>query len=196
MSSERGPASTGKRLRNASITPLVSSTERVVWVRYATFPGSATSTVPASCSSPTRWIARGASPIVPMTSSWPSWPMSTMSYPLPANLRASWWTLVTSGRVAASSTCRGAGKSGIGRLDMGPILEPRPQRARNRRQEAGRARSTGRSRLAGVGALALELRVVQLRVQPARGEQLVVATPLDDAPLVDDEDAVGLADGG
>ena len=43
----------------------------------------------------------GASPVVPSTSSWPWWPMRTIVYPCSANLRASTWTLVTSGQVAS-----------------------------------------------------------------------------------------------
>ena len=39
----------------------------------------------------------------------------------------------------------------------------------------------------------LELGAVELGVEPAGGEQLVVAAPLDDAAVVDDEDLVGLA---
>ncbi|SHU68616.1 Uncharacterised protein [Mycobacteroides abscessus subsp. abscessus] len=43
----------------------------------------------------------GASPAVPMTSSWPSWPMSRMSKSSRAKRLASWCTLVTSGQVAS-----------------------------------------------------------------------------------------------
>ena len=50
-------------------------------------------------------MCSGASPIVPSTSSWPAWPMSTIVYPSAANFRASRWTLVTSGQVA-SMVCR------------------------------------------------------------------------------------------
>ena len=43
----------------------------------------------------------GASPAVPTTSSWPSWPISRMSKSSAANRTASWCTLVTSGQVAS-----------------------------------------------------------------------------------------------
>jgi PAS domain S-box-containing protein len=49
----------------------------------------------------TSTIDSGASPVVPSTSSWPSWPTSTIVKPSSANLRASTWTLVTSGQVAS-----------------------------------------------------------------------------------------------
>ena len=44
--------------------------------------------------------------------------------------------------------------------------------------------------------LAGELGAVQLGVQAAGGQQLVVRAALDDPAVVDDQDLVGLADGG
>ncbi len=55
--------------------PAVSSTESVVWVMKATLSGSGTSTEATSSAVSTRMIESGASPVVPSTSSWPSWPM-------------------------------------------------------------------------------------------------------------------------
>ena len=55
-------------------------------------------------------VRSGASPTVPSTSSWPSWPTSTMSKPPAANRRASAWTLATSGQVASITfSCRALG---------------------------------------------------------------------------------------
>ena len=54
---------------------VVSSTESVVWVMKATFSGSSTSSESTSASVCTRTMLSGASPVVPSTSSWPSWPM-------------------------------------------------------------------------------------------------------------------------
>ena len=56
----------------------VSSTESVVCVMYATLPGSGMSRPSISSTEPINRIASGASPIVPTTSSWPSWPISTI----------------------------------------------------------------------------------------------------------------------
>src|SRR5450755_4213598 len=44
--------------------------------------------------------------------------------------------------------------------------------------------------------LAGELGVVQLGVQPVRGQQLLVGAALSDLPGVDDQDLVGVPDGG
>ena len=46
-------------------------------------------------------MASGASPMVPSTSSWPAWPISTTVWPSAANFLASTCTLVTSGQVAS-----------------------------------------------------------------------------------------------
>src|SRR6266540_1125695 len=101
MSSLGGAWIAGNRSRNTAMISLVSSTESVVWVRYATFDGSGTSTVRASSGEPTRITRSGACPLVPTTSSWPSWPMSRIVCPSRANRRASRCTFVTSGQVAS-----------------------------------------------------------------------------------------------
>ena len=65
----------GKRSRRRAITPAVSSTERVVWVMKATRSGLSISSRSTSSIVSTRTIESGASPVVPSTSSWPSWPI-------------------------------------------------------------------------------------------------------------------------
>ena len=67
----------------------------------ATFEGSGTSTVSASAMSSTRMTASGASPRVPMTSSWSWCPTSSTVAPRPAKRRTSACTLATSGQVAS-----------------------------------------------------------------------------------------------
>ena len=64
--------------------------------------GSSTSSASTSSSVSTSTKWSGASPIVPSTSSWPSWPTSTIVYPSAANFLASTCTLVTSGQVAST----------------------------------------------------------------------------------------------
>ena len=81
--------------------PRVSSTLRVVCVRNASFVSGPNGSFSTSASLSTRTIACGASPIVPMTSSCPSWPIRTIVYPSRAYLIASRCTLVTSGQVAS-----------------------------------------------------------------------------------------------
>ena len=105
MSSLGGSVSIGNRSRSAETVSLVSSTDSVVCDSQATLAGSRTCTRALSAGPSTRWMCDGASPVVPMTSSWPSWPISRMSYPWAANRRASLCTLVTSGQVA-SMECR------------------------------------------------------------------------------------------
>ena len=56
----------------------VSSTDSVVWVMNATRSGSAIWRPSISATEPISWIDSGASPIVPTTSSCPSWPTSTI----------------------------------------------------------------------------------------------------------------------
>ena len=56
----------------------VSSTDSVVCEMYAIRLGSSTSSASTSASLSTSTMCSGASPIVPSTSSWPSWPMSTI----------------------------------------------------------------------------------------------------------------------
>ena len=56
----------------------VSSTESVVWVMKATRSGSGTSSESTSSAVCTRTMLSGASPVVPSTSSWPSWPIITI----------------------------------------------------------------------------------------------------------------------
>ncbi len=79
MSSLGGSSSCGNRSRSAATVSLVSSTDRVVWDSQATLAGSRTWTEVLSAGPSTRWMLAGASPVVPTTSSWPSWPMSRMS---------------------------------------------------------------------------------------------------------------------
>ena len=79
MSSDGGDCSIGKRARSASTVCIVSSTDSVVCDSQTTFSGSRTCTRAASSGPSTRMTCSGASPLVPMTSSWPSWPMSRMS---------------------------------------------------------------------------------------------------------------------
>ena len=105
MSSLGGSARVGKRSRSAATVSLVSSTDSVVCDSQTSLAGSRTCTPALSPGPSTSWIRDGASPVVPTTSSWPSWPMSRMSYPWAANRRASLCTLVTSGQVA-SMVCR------------------------------------------------------------------------------------------
>ena len=42
--------------------------------------------------------------MVPTASSWPSWPTYKTVYPLPARTFSSWWTLVTRGHTASTTT--------------------------------------------------------------------------------------------
>ncbi len=72
---------------------------------YATRVSSASSSVSASATSWTRIVASGASPIVPTTSSWPSWPISSTVYPAAAYRFACTCTFVTSGQVASITSC-------------------------------------------------------------------------------------------
>ena len=51
------------------MTSRVSSTESVVWVRYAILSGSGTSNFSTSSALAMTWMRSGASPSVPMTSS-------------------------------------------------------------------------------------------------------------------------------
>ena len=101
MSSLFGPATCGYFFFKASITTRASSTLSVVCVRNASFASAGSVSASTSATSSTSTIACGASPIVPITSSCPSWPISTMVYPSLANFTASMWTFVTSGQVAS-----------------------------------------------------------------------------------------------
>jgi hypothetical protein len=78
MSSRFGARIDGKRRRSTAMIAVVSSTERVVWVMYATRSGSANCTRSASSTVWISTIASGASPVVPTTSSCPSWPISAI----------------------------------------------------------------------------------------------------------------------
>ena len=67
----------GKRRRVCSSTPSHSRCERVVWARTATGSlNSGRAATPLAFS--TRWMASGATAIVPTASSWPSWPTYTI----------------------------------------------------------------------------------------------------------------------
>ena len=57
----------------------VRDPEKVVWLSQATFSGSRTLMRSTSSGLCTSWMWSGASPAVPSTSSWPSWPISRMS---------------------------------------------------------------------------------------------------------------------
>ncbi len=102
MSSRGGPCSWGNRAWSTSTICDVSSTDKVVWVRYARSP-SGSSTVRASSRFCTRIVRSGACPLVPSTSSWPAWPINTIERRSSANRRASTCTFVTSGQVASIS---------------------------------------------------------------------------------------------
>lgn len=79
MSSLGGEISFGNFSLSASTVSIVSSTESVVWESQTTFDSSRTET-PATSSGPSTSVMwSGASPLVPMTSSWPSWPIRRMS---------------------------------------------------------------------------------------------------------------------
>lgn len=66
---------------------------------------------------------------------------------------------------------------------------PRPRRGSLVRP----SRHGGSLELAEPGVLlAFELNAVELGILAARGQELVVATALDDPPMVEDEDHVGL----
>ncbi len=79
MSSLGGEMSFGNFSLSRSTVSIVSSTERVVWESQTTLESSRTSTFSTSSGPSTRVMWSGASPEVPMTSSWPSWPMRRMS---------------------------------------------------------------------------------------------------------------------
>ncbi|CAM5588599.1 hypothetical protein SGRIM128S_06213 [Streptomyces griseomycini] len=79
MSSLGGEISWGNFSLRASTVSMVSSTLSVVWESQTTFDGSRTSTFSTSPGPSTSWMWSGASPEVPMTSSWPSWPIRRMS---------------------------------------------------------------------------------------------------------------------
>lgn len=79
MSSLGGESRFGNLLLRASTVSMVSSTESVVWESQTTFDSSRTSTFATSSGPSTSVMWSGASPEVPMTSSWPSWPIRRMS---------------------------------------------------------------------------------------------------------------------
>lgn len=101
MSSLGGETSSGNFSLSAPTVSIVSSTESVVWESQTILDGSRTSTLATSSGPSTSWMWSGASPEVPMTSSWPSCPIRRMSKSSPAYRIASLWTLVTSGQVAS-----------------------------------------------------------------------------------------------
>ena len=74
MSLDLGPQSAGKRRFRTFTISVVSSIESVVWVVRATLLGSGISMVSASSTLSTRITESGASPRVPITSSWSPWP--------------------------------------------------------------------------------------------------------------------------
>ena len=80
---------------------VVSSTESVVCVMYASFSVRGSGSRATSSSVCTSTISSGASPIVPTTSSWPACPIRKIVKPAPAKRLASLCTLVTSGQVAS-----------------------------------------------------------------------------------------------
>ena len=58
---------------------MVSSTDSVVCEIQMSRSGSRTTTSATASGEFTTWMWSGASPYVPSTSSWPSWPMRRMS---------------------------------------------------------------------------------------------------------------------
>ena len=78
MSSVRGPVMLGNFSRSLRMIARVSSTDSVVWEMKATRSGSSTSRASTSASVSISTMSSGASPIVPSTSSWPAWPISTI----------------------------------------------------------------------------------------------------------------------
>ena len=102
MSSLCGPLIAGKRARSAATISRVSSTLSVVWVTKASVSGClgvkalASATVSISVTAPC-----GNCPMVPITSGWPWWPISTISWPSSKWRCASTCTLDTSGQVAS-----------------------------------------------------------------------------------------------
>ena len=101
MSSEGGSCRFGNRSRSTETISRVSSTESVVWESQIRLSGSSTWTVRASATSLITVVCSGASPNVPSTSSWPSWPISRICLSCFAKRTASRCTLVTSGHVAS-----------------------------------------------------------------------------------------------
>src|ERR1700746_2598563 len=101
MSSLPGARIAGNRSRSALDTSAASSTDSVVCIRKATRSPSRGRSLATSSAVCTRTIESGASPRVPSTSSWPSWPMNATVYPSAANRRASACTLDTSGQGAS-----------------------------------------------------------------------------------------------
>ena len=72
--SERpGVQTDGNRSLVASSTPVQSRCESVVWASTATGSSKSGRAATSSIDS-TRWVASGATAIVPTASSWPSWP--------------------------------------------------------------------------------------------------------------------------
>ena len=67
----------GNRSRAASATSAQSRWLRVVWASRATGSSKSGRAATSSVDS-TRWIACGATAMVPTASSWPSWPTYTM----------------------------------------------------------------------------------------------------------------------
>src|SRR6266566_9211009 len=89
MSSLPGARIAGNRSRSAPDTSAASSTDSVVCIRKATRSPSRGRSLATSSGVCTRTIESGASPRVPSTSSWPSWPMNATVYPSAANRRRS-----------------------------------------------------------------------------------------------------------
>ena len=79
MSSDGGSEIAGNRSRSAATVCIVSSTDSVVCESQMTFSGSRTVTSATAAGPSTSCTWSGASPAVPSTSSWPSWPISRMS---------------------------------------------------------------------------------------------------------------------
>lgn len=86
------------------MTSAVSSSARVVWVRYDSWVPSGRFNAATSAGVCTNNVDRGATPSVPSVSSCPACPMKTTVSPRAANRAASAWTFATSGQVA-STTC-------------------------------------------------------------------------------------------
>ena len=87
---------------NASTISLVSSTDKVVCVTYATGVSAAIVKALTSWMFSTRWMPSGAWPMVPSTSGWPRWPIMMIVMPSLRIFITSTCTFVTKGQVASN----------------------------------------------------------------------------------------------
>ncbi len=128
MSSLCGSAIAGNRRRSTSTIAEVSSTLSVVCVTIGEFvrvarrerlrvrrPSATSVMAPA-----------GSWPIVPITSTWPAWPIRTISRPSLKCRLASIWTLLTSGQVASRKNM--LPRLGVGRHRLGHAMRRKHHR--------------------------------------------------------------------